>query len=329
MGLPQRVVLHGLQHRWLRQQQPGALQLLLPLAGQLFRRDIPFHAQNLVPGGQIQHASRFDLMAKVGLSLFLQGEQIEEHLDIQPHLHRRQVEGLFARLVVHHPQIQLAVLYPTVHPVHLAADSQLSVRLRYHHSGQRAVVAEGQLKFQGDKVRMPQFLCHLVDDGIGRVPQTGKEILKPGVSLPEIVQFLLHIQVNVVPDQLMQLLVIHRREASHAQHIPGDVFQQEVEESADLRRVKGSRGPGLRLQAVLHEVGEVAGAHTLQPGGGHGHPITVQCPDSAPGQTAPLDGRCPLHGCQAVRKLGIFREIPPQRPLRPLSRCLQRGDGCC
>ena len=265
-------------------------------------------------------------MAKVLFSLLLQGKEVEKHLNVQSHLHRRQVEGLFAGLVIHHPEVQLAILYPAVHPVHLATQPQLGVRLGHHHGGQGTIVAEGQFKFQRDKIRMPQLLCHLVYDGVSGVPQTGKQVLEPGVSPLKIVQLLLHIQVDVFPHQLVQLFVIHCREAAHAQHIPGDVFQQKVEKGADLRRVKSRRGPGPRLQTVLHEVRKMAGAHPLQPGGGHGHPVAVQRPDGTAGQSAPLDGRRPLHSRQTVRKLRILRKIPPQRPLGPLSRHLQRRD---
>ena len=44
--LPQGVMLHGLQHGGFRQQKAGALQLLLPLACQLFRRDVPLRGED-------------------------------------------------------------------------------------------------------------------------------------------------------------------------------------------------------------------------------------------------------------------------------------------
>ena len=133
VGLRQGLMFHGLEYLRLRQNQAAAAQFLLPPPGQLLRRDAALRGQNLIPGRQVQHAGRFHRTVEVGLSLLLQSEEIEQHLDIQAHLHRREVEGLPAGLVVHHPEVQFAVPDPAVHPVHLTAQAQLAVGLREHH----------------------------------------------------------------------------------------------------------------------------------------------------------------------------------------------------
>ena len=317
-------MLHGPEDLRLRQQQSGTAQQLLPFALQLFRRNVPLHRQNLIPGRQIQHARRFDLPAEVSSALLLQGEEIQQHLDIQTHFHRRQVKGLFAGLVVHHPEVELVVLDPAVHPVHLAADAQLRVGLGDDYCRQLAPVAEGQFEFQRHEIRVPQLLRHLVDDRVGGVPQAGKEIPEPGIPPLQAVELLGLVFADVLPRQGVERLLVHLSKAAHGQHVPGDIFQQEVEEGADLGRVKGSRGPGLRPQAVLHEVGKMAGPHPLQPGRGHGDAVSVQRPDRRPGQGATLQRGCPLHGGQPVLKGGIFGEIPPQVATGGLPRRLQR-----
>ena len=132
-GFRQRVVLHSPQHIRLRQQQTGALQFLLPHGRQRIRQNVPLRCQNVVAGRQIQHTCRFDFFSEILLARFLQREQVQQHLNIQSHPHRRQIKGLAAGLIVHHPQIQLIILDPAVHTVHLAAHSKFRVRLPDHH----------------------------------------------------------------------------------------------------------------------------------------------------------------------------------------------------
>ena len=79
--------------------------------------------QMLLPGGQVEHPRRdYRLLHSGQPLLLLQGEQIEQHLQIQPVPHIGQVKGLVAGLVVHDPDIELTVMFPAVHPVHQAGD---------------------------------------------------------------------------------------------------------------------------------------------------------------------------------------------------------------
>ena len=121
--LGQRLVLHGLQDRRVREQQAGAAQLFGRLLGQLIRGDVAFGSQNVISCRKIQYTGRLHFAAEIRLALLLQGEEVQQHLDVQPHPHRRQIKGLAAGLIVYHPQIELAVFEPSVYPVHFAAQA--------------------------------------------------------------------------------------------------------------------------------------------------------------------------------------------------------------
>lgn len=187
---------------------------------------------------------------------------------------------------------------------------------------------EGQLKRHRHKVRTAQLRRHLIDHGISRCPQTGKEISEAGISILEIVQLLLHVALRIPAHKAVQLLLLHSGKATLRQYVPGHVFQQEMQKCADLRRVKGGGLPWSCPEAVLHEVSKMARAHPLQPGGRHGDPISIQRPDRPPGQPPPPQGRRPLHGRQTPGKGGRPGEIrhsgPPGALARP-SRSRQQG----
>ena len=226
----------------------------------------------------------------------MQGKEVQQHLNIQSHADVGQIEFLLAGFVVHHPEVQLIVLDPAVHPVHLAAYPQFPVRPGNGDSGQRSVLpSEPQFEGHGDKIRVAQFLRHLVNDSVGVGPQTVEQIPEPGGTVLEIVQLLFRVLVDILSGQAVKFFVIHRGKAALPQYVPGDVFQQIVEKRADLGRVEGGRFPGLGPQTVLHEVGEVAGAHPFQPGGGHGNPLSVNGPDCGGRQTAPSGRGGSLH----------------------------------
>ena len=176
---------------------------------------------------------------------------------------------------------------------------------------------------------MAQLPGHLVDDGIGRPAQPGEKVAEPGVAVPEVVQLPLHILLDVPAHQGVERLVLHRGKASLLQHIPGNMLQKVVQEGADLGRVKGRRFPGPGPQAVLHEIGKVAAAQPLQPGGRHGDLLPVQSPHRRPGQRAPLQRPCPVHGAQSNGILPIRRQALPEFSARSLTRHLQGRLNCC
>ena len=243
----------------------------------------------------------------------MQGKEVQQHLDVQAHADIGQVKFLFAGLVVHHPDVQLVVLDPAVHPVHLAPYPQLAAGLGDGHGRQRPVLpAEGQLKGHGNKVGVPQLLRHLVDDGVGGGPQPPEKIPEPGVPVLEVVQLPGHILVDILPHQLVQPVVVHGGKAPLGQHVPGHIFQQVMEKGADLWRVEGRRFPGLGPKAVLHEIGEVAGPQPFQPGGGHGDAFPINRLHSRRRQPAPTGVRRPCHGIQAAGAVRRLPEVLPQ-----------------
>ena len=256
----------------------------------------------------------------------MEGEEVEEHLNVQAHADRREVKGLFAGLVVHHPEVELPVLHPAVHPVHLPPYPQLPVRLGNHHGGKVPPVAKGELEGQGDEIGAAKLLRRLVDDGVSGTAQTGKEIAEAGVPVLEVAQLLLDVLVDVFADEGVEGFLVHLGEAPQGLHVPGDPLQEEVEEGADLGRVKGGGGPGPGLEAVLHEIGEMAGANAFQPGGGHADALPIKGADGPGGQGAPGLGGGP--GGIIFDQQGKF---PPsfngrgsQVPLRPFYAPLRR-----
>ena len=144
----------------------------------------------------------------------MQGKQVEQHLNVQPHFHRREVKCLLAGLIVHHPQVQLPIPNPAVHPVHLTADPQHSIWLRNYHGWQGSIFSERELKGQRHKIRVPQLLRHLVHHRVGHIAQAGKEIAEAGVPRLEVVELLLHISVDIGSDQGMELLLSHLGKAA-------------------------------------------------------------------------------------------------------------------
>ena len=176
---------------------------------------------------------------------------------------------------------------------------------------------------------MPQFLRHLINDRIGRVPQPPEQVLEPGVPILEIVQLLRRILVDILPYKAMQPVIVHSGKAPLRQHVPRHVFQQIVQERTDLRRVKGRRFPRLRPQAVVHEIGKMAGADPFQPGSGHGDPLAVNSPDGGRRQAAPPGSRRVLHSVQPPGRIRVLPEVLPEGAVPPLPCRFQcRGKRC-
>ena len=172
--LLQRAVLHGPQHLRLAQQHAGTPQLPPQHSLQLLRRDAAGPSREMiVPRRRIQHAGRHTPASRnMPAALLLQGEQVQQHLDTQPVPHIRQVECLLAGLVVHHPQIQLSVLYPAVHAVYLAPHRQGRAALCHGDGRQLAVLpAEAQLEGDGPEIRHRHLVGDVLHDGAGRLPQ--------------------------------------------------------------------------------------------------------------------------------------------------------------
>ena len=103
------------------------------------------------------------------------------------------------------------------------------------------------------------------------------------------------------------------------------MFQHIVDEGAVFRGLESGGPPGLGPQAVLHEVGEVAGLVLVHPGGRHGYPVSIEGVDRWAGQPPPL----PLGGqSHPLHQGGILRQFV-QSPggLGKAPRQLQGGPG--
>ena len=143
-------MLHGLQHLRVTEHQSRAAQSGAHIRLQLFIGNVALPRQDHAAGRLIQHAAGHDGMAEIVLSLLLQRKEVQQHLDTQPIADIREVKALFAGLVVHHPQIQLPVVEPAVHPVHLAGHRQGGAALLHGDGGQIAVPA-AKAQFEGHR----------------------------------------------------------------------------------------------------------------------------------------------------------------------------------
>ena len=199
-----------------------------------------------------------------------------------------QVKRLAPRLVVYDSQVEPPVVDPAVHPVHKAGDADgdpVHVQL---HRGQVLAAAEAQFKGDGLELGGTQLLGHVVHHGVHRLAQAAEQVLESGILMLQSSQLLLYILLHRLIGDGPQLL---RRHLLHAP--PGlagfeDVLQHEVDEGAVLRGLKSGSPPWFRLQAVLHEIGEVAGLVLVHPGGRHRHPPAVEQVHRRAGQPSPL-----------------------------------------
>ena len=135
------------------EEQAAAAQLLVERGADLLLRRPALRAQDHVPRRGIQHPRRHDRMAEVPLALSLEREQIQQHLHAETVAQIRQVEGFFARLIVHHADIELSVPEPAVHAVDLAGDGEGALPLADRDGRELPVPsAEAQLELQRHEV---------------------------------------------------------------------------------------------------------------------------------------------------------------------------------
>ena len=268
----QGIVLHGPEHLGILQHQAAAAQLLLNVGFDLSRRRIPLFRDDHVPGGQIQHPRRHHRHAEVLLPLPLQRKQVQQHLDTQTVLHIGQAEGLPPGLIVHHPQIELAVLDPAVHPVHLTHQAQGDV-LPFHGHGRqvRLPAAKAQLKLHKLEIRAAHLVGHVVHNGAGRPLQALKQVAEACAFLAVAVNPCVGIFPDVPLHQGVQLRLGDAVESAPVPHRPEDILQQIVDECADLRSLEPGSLALFGPQAVLHEVAEVAAFHAVHTRSGHLH----------------------------------------------------------
>ena len=323
-GLLQRAVLHGAKHLRPAQHQAAASQLPVQGGAEGFRVHSPRLAEQHVPGGQIQRPRRNDLPAKDPLSFSFQREEVEQHLNVQSMAHVAEIKGLFPGFVVHDAHIQPPILQPAVHPVHPARYREGT--LPHPHGNGRHVLplAKSQLKGDGDKVRVGQLVGNIGNNGSYRLPQTTEEVLEPFIPLVEAGQGLVQISLHRRVGEAAQLRLLHQGEAPPIHNGAGDALQNKMEERAHPGGIEARSCPLLGPEAILHEVGEMAGIDLINAAGGHPAALAVQRLHSRRGKTAPAHPRRPLHSGQSIPIPPVLREITPQRS-SPLAACQLQG----
>ena len=121
-----------------------------------------------------------------------------------------------------------------------------------------------------------QLLGHIIHHGVYRLAKAAEQILEPGALPLQSPQLFLHILLHHLIGNGTQFLGRHLLHAPPLLAGFEDVFQHKVDKGAVLRGLESGGPPGLRLQSVLHEVGEVAGLVLVHSGGRHGHPPPVE-----------------------------------------------------
>ena len=225
-----------------------------------------------------------------------------------------EVKGLFAGLVVHHPEVQLSVLQPAIHPVHLPVDGEGGVVRPDGDGGQLTPLPEREFKGHGHKVRLPQLPGHVGNDGGRRLFQAVEQVFKPGVPAVKAGHGHVHILPDGLFDEGAQLLLPYLSKAAPLAHRPGDIFQNVVEEGTHLGGVKSGRCPLLGPETVLHEVGKVAGVDPVDAAGGHPIAASVKGLHRLGAQPSPRHPGGPLHGGQGGAMRSIPGKVIPQRP---------------
>ena len=244
-------------------------------------------------GGDVHHPGGHDLMLIALLSVRLQGKQVQQHLQTLPIPDIRQRELLVAGFVVHHPQVQPALVDPAVHPVGNSGQGQLLRPLAQLQRADILGLGEVQLEVQRLEIRAPQLLGGVQHHLPGVLADPMEQIEEAGGLLPKVVELLMDIFLHVALADPAHLLVADLSEAPQSGDLPGGVFQQIVVEGADLRGGKPGRLMGLGLQAVLAEVGEFAAGEAVDTGSAEPQLLAVELLHRPGAQLAPghLGGR--------------------------------------
>ena len=260
----------------------------------------------------------------MGCTLVFQRKEIQQHLDTEAVPQVGQIEALFAGLVVHHTQIQLLVMDPAVHTVHLTADREGRVSLTNGDGRQFTAAAKTQFEGHGAEIRVGQFVGNIFDHGPCRPAQTGEEIAKARIFLLIVVDAFLRVAVHIVPHQLPQFLLVHSAVATPFHYITGHILQQIVDKRADFRCFKPSGAPRLGLESVLHEVAKMAALELVHSGSGHADGPPVERPHRIVGKSPPLHGAATLHGLQRRIVKAAALQILPQFAAGRFTRQFQR-----
>ena len=221
---------------------------------------------------------------------------------------------------------------PAVHPVHKAGDAQGHPVHSEFHRGQLPPLSEAQLERDGPEFGGGQLLGHIVHHRLDRPEQAAEQVPEPLGLVLQPPQLLLDVPLHRRLCQLPQPPAVLRspdgvvpaREDGLLKHLVLEhVLQHVVDEGSVLRCCKASRLAGFCLQAVAHEVGEVAGFILIHPGGRHGHPLAIETVHRRGGQVPSLPAARPV---QPLHRRGVLWQLGQGvvgRPAPP--RLLQSG----
>ncbi len=174
-------VLHGFEDVLVPQEQA-----VLFVFGLLFFVDgvgggvPPGDGAGLPFGGIVEDARRNDVVILAG-AVLLNGEEVEQHLQVQAVKDVGELELLAAALVVDDTDIGLSVVFIEIDPVHRAADSEgAAVGKGQGIGGDFLAAADGQFKVGGDEVGDLQLLLQPLRDVVEDEREPVVEVLEPG-----------------------------------------------------------------------------------------------------------------------------------------------------
>ena len=107
----------------LRDSIAAAAKLLAPLCLCLIFCDILLRRNHGVSGGYVHDPGGDDFLSVEAAALLLQGEKIQKHLKAHAVPHIGKGELFLAGFIVHHAKIELVLMDPPVHAVHLTVDT--------------------------------------------------------------------------------------------------------------------------------------------------------------------------------------------------------------
>ena len=200
----------------------------------------------------------------------LQRKEIEQHLAVQPHEHFPQIEPAAAGLVIHHPQVGVAVELHRIHPVHRPhhPDGMPRRAGQFHrrYGGGVGVVGVGAVvdaQLEGD--RPEAGLLHIPLDKAQQPDQVAadpvQQILHPHPAAGQVV-------LDVFLHQLLhETFQLFRTQTGESVPLAGQrLFQDPVGQRAADVGGQFRFLPGFGPQHELHEIPEGAQRVPLKPG---------------------------------------------------------------
>ena len=240
--------------------------------------DVRLFFWRVPPGGRaggplgrvVEDAGRDRVFILSGAVLF-DGEEVEEHLQVEAVQDVRQFEFLAAALVVDDTDIGLSVFFTEVDPVDRTPDRErAAVREFQRVGGHFGLVPDGEFEVGGDEVGDLQLILQPLGHVVEREGQAAVQVLEAGRLVVESAQFGVRVDLEPVVNAPVELL---SRQGDEGRLV--GLFQQLFEDIVDDRPVvvRAERRPfaGLGVQAVAAEILERAVVIVVDAGGRQRH----------------------------------------------------------